>query len=196
MITTYTLTGKKIAGHIELQYTDGFLNAIKLAFKEQLNEDKFRLLFDTIAQREEGIEHLRRLGFDITQELASNEKLALFCKYYEQHKGIKYKVSAADTGKIKLIKLTDIMLTAYFESQNFMFKGRHSISNLVKYYNELLAEIAANGKSKHPDTFIKAYQDKLSQKALPEYWNHLRSLGFMPKKDRLGNVTDWVKNPS
>lgn len=138
MITTYTLTGTKIAGHIELQYTDGSLNAIKLAFKEPLNEDKFRVLFDTIAQLEGGIENLRKLGFTITKELAQNEKLGLFCRFYEKYKVIKYRVSPADSGKIKLIKLNDAILTAYFTSVNFIFKDKHTVSNLVRYYNELL----------------------------------------------------------
>jgi hypothetical protein len=193
MITTYTLTGTKIAGHIELQYTDGSLNAVKLAFKEPLNEDKFRVLFDTIAQKEDGIEHLRRLGFTITKELAQNEKIALFCRYYEQHKGIKYRVGVADLGKIKLIKVNEAILTAYFTSVNFIFKDKHSISNLVRYYNELLAEIVAATKSKHPDYWSDKHAAGLDAAGHKSYIGHLHSIGLKPTYDRNGNVKEWVK---
>ncbi|MGZ3753601.1 MAG: hypothetical protein ACXVAY_01500 [Mucilaginibacter sp.] len=192
-MNTYTLQGSRMAGHIELQYTSGLLNCIKLEFKDELKEDKFKLLINEIALHEDKITQLEKLGFTITRQMATNEKVGLFCRFYELHKGLKYKVSAADSGKIKLIKLTDALLTAYFTSDNFLFKGKHSISNLVKYYNELLAEMATPAKSKHPDHFSKAYQDKLSQHDMQEYWAHLRALGLKPVRDRFENVKDWVK---
>lgn len=122
----------------------------------------------------------------------TNLKIALFCRQYETHTTVKYKVSPADSGKIKLIKVTDALLTAYFTSQNFLFKNKYSIANLVKYYNELLAEIATAGKPKHPNHYDKAYQAKLPVTEVAAYWAHLRSLGLQPKKDKVGNTIDWV----
>lgn len=95
---------------------------------------------------------------------------------------------------MKTLTVDEAMLTAYFTSQNFLFKSKQSIANLAKYYNELRAEIAANGKSKHPDSWSLEHENKLSPQELPDYWKHLRSLGLEPKKDRVGKTVDWVTN--
>lgn len=59
-------------------------------------------------------------------------------------------MSAADSGKVKLIRFDEALLDHYFTSENFLFKGKQSIANLVRYYNELRAEMAAPPKSKYP----------------------------------------------
>ena len=196
MITIYKLTSDKISGAIELEYTDSLLTRISIAIKSPLNDNQFKGLISSIGQHEANVGDLKALGLEVSAAIPANIKLAAFCRLYEQHKKIKYRVSPADSGKIKLIQVDEPLLEAYFTSGNFLFKNKHSISNLVKYYNELLAEIVAGPASKHPDHYSKAYQDKLSDKECPDYWNHLRSLGYQPKKDKMGNVVDWVKNYS
>jgi len=193
MITTYILTGKRLNGQIEVQYLDGILNAVKSALNEPLNEKQFRAFADAVPMRERGLGELKLIGLHAQRESAPNEKLALFCRLYERHKKIKYSVSPADAGKIKLVRFDEPMLEAYFTSQNFLFRDKQTVSNLVRYYNELRAELAAGPKSKYPDHFSKEYQDKLPDTELKFYWAHLRNLGLTPKKDRTGNVIDWVK---
>lgn len=180
-----------MSGHIELQYTGGLLTCILMAIKQPLNDVQFTALVSVIRQREDEIDELKKLNLVVTAAMPANKKIALFCGIYETFKGIKYKVSPADSGKIKLIKIDEPMLTAYFKSENFLFKGKHSISNLVKYYNELLAEIAAGPASKFPDHWSKAFEDKLKDDDRKDYWKHLRELGLKPQRDRFGAVTDW-----
>lgn len=149
-------------------------------------------------------EILESNGYSFSQE-KTNEKLAQFCKAYEYYKKVKYKVSAADTGKIKLIEVNRDILIAYFNSRLFAIAGpagspgNHSISNLVKYYNELKAEIAAaqtpGATNKFPSGYDKSFEAKLKPAELKAYWAHLRTLGYAPKRDRMDNVIDWVKQP-
>lgn len=131
-------------------------------------------------------------GSGVVPVLGTNIKIALFCRMYEKYTTVKYKVSPADSGKIKLLNVDDALLKHYFTSQNFLFKNKYSIANLCKYYNELLAEIATQGKSQYPNHYDKAYEAKLPLSQISGYWLHLRSLGLKPKKDRLGNTVDWV----
>ncbi len=211
MQTTYTITSHKLKGYIEFSYLNGILKQIKFSLKENFSPLQWDAFKHNITYNETMVQHFEKLGFEVkksttpsatlplgegrvgTGELeGTNIKIALFCRLYEKHTTVKYKVSPADSGKIKLIKIDDALLTAYFTSPNFLFKNKYSIANLVKYYNELLAEIATAGKAKHPNHYDKAYQAKLPVSEVASYWAHLRSLGLQPKKDRVGNTLDWV----
>lgn len=197
MTANYTLTSQKLDGHIEIQFFEGHLTTVKLVIKAPLNAIQFRALINALPQYESDLPKLEHTGLIAQLEQPANQKIDLFCRLYEVYKRVKYRVSPADSGKIKLIKVNEDMLVFYFNSSNFLFKDKHSIGNLVKYYNELLAEFAqaASAKSgiKYPDYFDQAYQNKLSTKECPAYWAHLRELGLQPKKDRVGNVIDWIK---
>jgi hypothetical protein len=125
------------------------------------------------------------------EKAKSNTKIALFCAAYTEFKGgLKYKVSASDSGKIKLVDVNELLLNHYFISDHFLFRDKHSISNYVKYFNELVALIHKPTKSKHPDVWNKAYEAKLSSKDQMEYWAHLRSLGLTAIK-RMGKTIEW-----
>ena len=198
MKNTYKLTSKKIRGKIEVEFLDSVLNAFKIEFKQPLTQSQFDAFTTHLPYKEDDINHYEGIGLTVVKldeagSMAANQKIALFCEYYKRHHNLKYIASRQDGGKIKGIKVNDAILTAYFTSENFLFKGRNSISNLVKYYNELLAEMATANKSKHPDHYSKAYETKLKQDELPDYYKHLRSLGLTVKKDRLGNTIDWIK---
>ncbi|MGB4776135.1 MAG: hypothetical protein WBP45_13230 [Daejeonella sp.] len=192
MKTVYILTGKNTKGHLEIEYFNGVLNAFKLVLKEPLTLQQFEAIITSLPYSEENITTMTDIGLTINRE-RTNQKIDLFCQFYMRYKdGLKYKVSPADSGKMKLIKVDEKLLEHYFSSQSFLFKAKHSISNLVKYYNELLAEIASANKSKHPNGWDKAYEAKLNTTEMMDYWRHLNSLGLKSKKDRLGNVIDWV----
>jgi len=194
-MTIYSLTSPKIDGEIELQYTNGVLNCITMAFKQPLNAIQFKALVSSVKQFEADLPQLEGLGLIITAAMPANQKIALFCSRYEFHKKRKYQVTPAESGKFKQskVKITAEILDAYFLSENFLFKGKHGMGNLIKYYNQLLDEIATGPISKHPDHWSKTYEDKLDDEGRVEYWAHLRGLGLRPVRDRVQRVTDWIK---
>ncbi|TWI22180.1 hypothetical protein [Sphingobacterium siyangense] len=196
MKQVYKLTSKKLEGCLYVTFDQGYLTAIEIAIKSPLNDGQFRGLMINIPYAEEQIaSKSNQIGLTCEKivEMATNRKVAMFCLMYEKCNRIKYKASRQDGGKISSIKITEEILKHYFESENFLFKGKHSISNLVRYYNELLLEISKKGTVGFPNSWSKDYADKLSPADLSEYWKHLRGLGLKPKKDRLGNTTDWIK---
>ncbi|MFD2874058.1 hypothetical protein ACFS5N_16365 [Mucilaginibacter ximonensis] len=100
-----------------------------------------------------------------------------------------------DSGKIKLVKLDEQILTVYFTCNNNLFKGKYSIHNLVNFYNELLVEVKNAGKPKspHPDHWSQPYYNTLSPAKATEYFAYLRSLGFVAKKDTSHNIIEFYK---
>lgn len=192
-MTTYLLTSAKIQGSIELSYLNGVLTLVKLDLKESLKLEQWLYFKDHLSLKEENVKHLTKLGFSIRNVLPTNEQIALFCRLYENKTNVKYKVSPADAGKMKGLQLSNELLECYFGSDNFLFKNKYSIANMAKYYNELRVELANRGKSHHPNYWDSGYEAKLKTEELPGYWAHLRSLGLVAKKDRVGKTIDWVR---
>lgn len=189
----FKLTSTKLQEPVQVTYFNGFLNHVEIGFKSPMSEFQFDHFIRLLPYRLD-IDKFGKIGFTVEeiQEVPANKKIALFCQSYESHYNIKYKASRSDGGKISSVQITPEILKHYFSSQNFLFKGKHSVSNLVRYYNELLAEIAMKEKPKHTDTWSKDYEAKLKPEEVAEYWRHLRSKGLNPKRDRLGNVIDWI----
>lgn len=50
-----------------------------------------------------------------------------------------------------------------------------------------------SAKSEFPDHYSKIFEGKLTGKDIGRYWNHLRELGYVPKKDMQQTIVDWVK---
>lgn len=188
----FKLTSSKLQEPVQVTYFKGYLNLVEIGVKEPMSQFQFDHFIRLIPYNLD-IDRFRAMGFMVEeiQELPANKKVAMFCTAYEKHYGIKYKASRSDGGKISSIKVTPGLLLYYFSSQNFLFKGKHSVSNLVRYYNELNAEIQSHGRTKHPDTWSQTYEAKLSPEDLKEYWGHLRSKGLKPVKDRVGNTIEW-----
>lgn len=192
-MTTYELSSKKGLGSLKLGFVNGYLIMIEMDFKEPLNPDTFDTLMMTIPYQEDKLNVMTALGFTISEVLAPNKKIALFCAKYKEEHGIAYKASRIDGARIKEFKITEDILKHYFKSENFLFKGKHSITNLLQHYNVLLQEMKAadQPKTNHPKKYDREYESKLKGKDLSEYWAHLRGLGFKPVKDRFGNTVDW-----
>jgi len=174
---------------IDTGYTrDKCIELIKVMYKNKgidFNTKQFSLLLFAVDK------------FTVIAPDAVNDKIALFCRKYEQYVKIKYKVSASDSGKIKLISITEIILDHYFTTDNFTFKNKYSIANITKYYNELIADISSDkistGSITHPNSYNTSHVKKLTGAQLSAYYQHLISLGLVSKKDRFGNVIDFVK---
>lgn len=194
MKTTYKLTSDKLDGHLEVAYEDGLLKGFSVDVKPPLNAKQYGVFLGTLNPLEERVKDFEDVGLTVVPVAIdkTNDKIALFCRLYERFVGVKYKVSRADAGKMKLIKVDEPMLRHYFGSSNFLFRGKYSIANLVKYYNELLAEIANYGKPDFPNGWDANFASKLQGPELTAYWAHLRGLGLQPRKTREGNVVDWV----
>lgn len=196
MKQVYKLTSKKLEGCIYVTFEKGFLKGFEIDFQSPLNEGQFRGLMLSISYLEEQIfSSAGAIGLTCEKVilLAANKKIAIFCEIYEKYNKVKYKATRQDGGKIKEIKVTPEILESYFQSDNFLFKGKHSISNFVRYYNELMIEISKKGKPSFPDSWSKTYEEKLSPADLSAYWKHLRGLGLKPKKNAIGNIIEWVK---
>jgi len=189
---TYILTGKRLDGHIEVTYINGLLNAVTMPLKSPLTDVQFEALKSKVSMHERDLANLKLIGITCECAPKPNEQIALFCRKYLQYKGIKYVVGKAEAGKVKLVKFDELMLDVYFTSQSFSFKDKHCIHNLVKFYNELRAEVAAGIKSKYPAHFDRDYFNKLPAGEQKMYLSHLTSLGLVPKQVR-GVTVDWVK---
>lgn len=192
MKNTYRLTSDSLDGYMQATYHKGYLNTFEIAIKTPMSEFQFNALVRLMPYREDA-GRFRELGLQVQliQEEAANRKIALFCLLYEKYKGIKYKASPRDGGMIKNIKVSEELLKYYFESESFNFKGKHSVNNLTRYYNELLQEIAAKGKAQYPNHWSKDFESKLNSVQMQEYWAHLRRMGLKPIKDAVGNVKEW-----
>ncbi|MDM1048043.1 hypothetical protein [Sphingobacterium hotanense] len=192
MKQVFKLSSTKLQEPVLVTYFNGYLNVVEIGFKYPMSEFQFDHFIRLLPYKID-ISKFTTIGFTVEeiQELPANKKIALFCLAYEKHYGIKYKASRSDGGKISSIKITKSLLEYYFASQNFLFKGKHSVSNLVRYYNELHAEIISYGKPKHPDSWSAAYENKLRPEEVADYWRHLREKGLKPIKDKVGNTLDW-----
>ncbi|MDO9554550.1 hypothetical protein [Rhodonellum sp.] len=189
--TTYKLTSSKLEGYLEVSFEGGLLKSFEICFKQPLTRFQFSAFQAALPFEISDMGRLENLGLEAQRTAAPNEKIALFCKIYEKHVGIKYKVSASDSGKIKTVQVDDALLGHYFRSENFLWKGKYSIGNLVKYYNELRADMNTGGKPRHPDEWDKAYFAKLKGEQVSEYYRHLKSLGMNAIKNQTGSIIDW-----
>lgn len=181
-IKKHQLYSDKLKGFIVLVYENGLFKSLLCEFNIEMSKEQFNYLKQHIPLEEIEIGKLAALGLNPKGKapMQTNEKIAAFCKHYEEVMKIKYKVSASDSGKMKGVKIDEELLKVYFTSSNFIFKNK-SIGNLVKYYNELRAEVEAqksNGGISFPNIPDAKFEKNLKPYQVPEYWKHLRSLGY------------------
>lgn len=146
---------------------------------------------------------LRGQGWHITvvQDLNTQERIALWCRLYKLHKGLPYRVSGADAGKMKNLQVTEALLNWYLNdakaakagAAGFLWKGKQSIGNLAKYWNEVRTAMVAPEPSPHPDHWDAKHYARLDGPGISAYFRHLRSLGLVPKKHKDGTIIDFVK---
>lgn len=150
-------------------------------------------------------EQLRAAGYVIEErgekeEKAPDNKVALWCRLYKEYKGVAYKVSGADAGKMKRLNVTEELLRWYLDeaklpqnSTTWLWRGKQSIGNLSHYWNEVNTARTTPAASKHPNTYDRDYERKLTGEGITEYRKHLRSLGLVPVTDRSGAITTYRK---
>jgi hypothetical protein len=154
---------------------------------------------------DERIDELRSSGFTVElvqPELKTNEAIALFCRLYERHKGVKYTVTKKDAGMVAKLKVTEPVLLYYFDEESmpensttWLWRGKQSVPNLCRYYNEVRASMvapAAPTGAKHPNQWSPEYFKKLDGAGITSYMQHLKSLGLVPKRGRDGSILEFV----
>jgi hypothetical protein len=165
-----------------------------MSLKSSLTDEQFKTLLRLLKYNISEFVRLGMLPLTIEEIVSSaHVKITLFCDKYKHYTGVPYKVSAADSGKMKHVEINESLLNQYFTSDNFLFKNKYSISNLVKYYNELLVEYKGVKKSKFPNVYDRDFEKKLSGQELMNYWSHLRQIGLKPVHHPLNNkqIIDW-----
>lgn len=194
MHNTWRLVSNKLEGEILFYYLNGNLTGIDISLKHPLNQHQAEYLCRHLHFAETDLMKCHdciRLKQLVTVG-QTNIKIKMFCDYYFLYLKVKYKISQSETGKIKQVEVNDLLLIKYFSSDNFLFKNKWSVANFVKYYNELRNEVYGTVKL-FPDYYSKAAADKMDPKKLSAYYEHLRSLGLVPKYDRHNNCIDFVK---
>jgi hypothetical protein len=194
-IKNYELSSSSLQEEMYIQYTNGLFSGIVLPIKHPLNAEKFDKIILALrsVRLESDVQLLGKFGLKVEAELPRNKKLALYCeKYMEYNGGIKYIANGIDGKQIEKVKVSYEILDTYFKSEDFLIRGKHSVQNFVKNYNLVMREHKTPNKGKYPNYYSEPFANKLPLTELPKYWQHLTSLGLEPKKDRLGNTTDWV----
>lgn len=130
--------------------------------------------------------------------MATNQKVALWCRLYEQHKGLKYRVTGKDAGMLSKLPLNEDLLAWYLNDKDmpqnattWLWRGKQSVANLARYWNEVRAAMAAPAASRWPDHYSKEYERKLTGEDITAYRRHLRSIGLTPVVGRDGAIIDF-----
>lgn len=133
-----------------------------------------------------------------TPQVPTNEKIALFCRYFERYNKVKYKISKAESGMIQKVEVTEDLLERYFLCRDWWASVK-SVTNYVKNINQVRvlastssATTAQGVTTLHPNQWDKEYSRKLDGPGLTSYFKHLRSLGLEAKKGPTGLILDWV----
>jgi hypothetical protein len=195
-------------------YQDGHLKSILNEFKPALTEQQLNIILNRIPddpgqliplinEKYAGkimVEHIKAIGNEPDQPLAdyqANKKIAMFCEFFEAKTRVKYKVSQSDSGKVSQLKANgaewEKLMQTYFDSNNFLFLNKYSISNIAKYWNELRVEAFGKPTTKnYPIPFDMAFFKTLDLMGQREYWKALREAGYVYEaaNNREGK---WVK---
>ena len=207
-ISKYRLTTAGREGSAILVYENGYFKSLLNEFKPCLNDSALNYILNLIPADEASINDilvnrltakskLEKLGDDAV--LPVNQAIALFCDYYQAKTKVQYRVSKADAGKMSVLKQKGTewqkIFQVYFDSQDFLFKNKWSISNLVKYWNELRLEVYGTKSvptRNYPIPYSHAFFLELDVNEQREYWKHLRMNGYEFKGSGVRGG-EWVK---
>lgn len=146
---------------------------------------------------------LQDLGCVVTEEqaeLATNAKVALWCRLWQEYKGEKWAIGGPDAKRLGQLKLDERLLRWYLDDKNmpqtaqtWLWRGKQSIANLFHYINQVRVAMSTPAPSKHPDFWSREHLQKLDGQAIGEYHAHLRGLGLVAKHHRDGSILDYIK---
>lgn len=182
---------KETTGQILVVYEGGFLKSIILDAKEPGQLTSFGFLMEKLPYDEAGVS-TSILRLEPVSEKAAFEKIRLFCAAYKTYCLTSYTISKAESGMIKGFTVTEPLLKVYFESTEWWAKVK-SVTNYCRYINEIKRVATVGTGRKFPNGYDRAFATKLPVADLPDYWKHLRELGFKPKYNGTGELIDWTK---
>jgi hypothetical protein len=207
--TQFKLTSSRIAGHLVISYKGGILNKILIEFKEPLTPKQWLSLTSIITPelkdlREEAINQLGLKSVPLPIEdtpLPGNERIAIFCEYYERTTGIKYKVTNVAGAKMKALPVSGnefaICIKVYFESKEWYLTPK-SIENFCGKINEIRQLISnppeVKQSTKFPIPYDQEYAKGLTIGKLTEYWKVLREAGYVFQDKKDGKPGQWIKS--
>jgi hypothetical protein len=208
----YKITSASAPGYMMVTYHDSHLKSILNEFKPPLTDVQLNYILNRIPDDQaqlstiiEGtskgklsVESVKSIGEEpaaTVEDIPVNEKIAIFCELYEQAEGIKYKVTAAEIGKIKALAITAedlrFVLESYFPCQEWFAKIK-SVGNFVRYFNELRAIAYARPRRKgFKLPYNHEYYVSLSMMDKRDYHIFLKENGYeyQPSGGRGGNWT-------
>lgn len=160
-------------------------------------------LINTMRSGPEYIANLKSLGCSVKEdksELATNVKIALWCRLWKEYKGEKWTITGPDARRMGEMNVDEDFLRWYLDdkampdtTQTWLWKGKQSIGNLWHYFNQVRVAMSAPPASKHPDHWDRAHWAKLDGPGIGDYHKHLRELGLVAKKHPDGTILDYVK---
>lgn len=140
-----------------------------------------------------------------TNSTEENEVLAnnanLWRKVYERNKGFKYKQEFTTKEKqiLKKQNWTPELVQAWFDCPDWYAKTK-TISFFDKYTSEIQdwlntqkQGVTEVEKNNFPVFYSAKFEKTLQPSEMPKYWEHLRSLGLQPVKNRFGKTSHWEK---
>lgn len=173
-----------------------------------VGRELFNLLYDRLGDPFDAgaLEVLKAQGMVVEvvpdKPRSGHDRVALFCKWYKHYKGLSYKVTPVDGKRLKDwgSDLTDELLRFYLDDEalpdtptTWLFKGKQSILNLLRYWNEVNAALAAPAPSKHPNHWSPEHYRKLDGPGITEYLRHLRAQGLVAKRAPDGSIIDFTR---
>jgi len=211
-LNKYKITSASTPGYMMVVYQDSHLKSILNEFKPPLTEVQLnyilRIIPDdhaqivsnivSISKGKLSVEPVKAIGEEPAaniQDIPVNDKIAIFCELYEQAEGIKYKITAAEVGKIKALAITAedlrFVLEAYFPCHEWFAKTK-SVGNFVRYFNEVRAIAHARPRRKgFKLPYSHEYYVALSMMDKRDYHIFLKENGyeFVPSGGKGGQ---WV----
>lgn len=213
-IKRFKLTAVSLNGYMMVVYQDNRFKSVLNEFEPKITEDQVNFLLKWIPDHPDkliplmgaksggkiNVEAIKTIGTEPelpTSDYPTNKKIARFCEFYEAKTKLKYKVLPTDAGKITNLKATESewenLMQTYYNSMNFIFLNKYSISNVVKYWNELRVEAMGTPTRKnYPIPYDAGYFKTLDMMQQREYWKVLRDAGYV-FEDGNGREGKWVK---
>lgn len=210
-VTKFKLTAKGFDGCMIIIYSDGHFKSVVNEFSPLLSDkqlnyilgnipDDPNLLIATFELKSPGkitvvlSSDPTELADPVMEKMATNKKVALWCRLYEEKTKRKYKTNKSEAGKLSNLVVNAIdlesLIRVYLAAEEWYLKPK-SVSNFIVKYNEVRALAFSPAAKSYPLPYSEAYDAKLTTADRVGYWKFLRENGYTFLDN--GRVRKWVK---
>lgn len=212
VLKTYKVTHEKFEGYLLVTYQDTRFKSCLNEIKTPINREIWENFRNNLPYTEKLLGNIVPLGFEVIEKEYDNsdlkgkvgyERVKLFCELYKEVTNRQYKVLVGEGKKIKEIPVTEKHILYYLKSTNFLWNNKWSISNICRYWNELLTEIATgNPAMVWPKYYSAEYERNLLPAQVGYYHQSLIKRGLIPIRDNHQHIigfreektaTDYVR---